>query len=257
MLQVMIDTSIYRADAKRQKSAFRALTRLLRGKKAQLHLPHYVKREFLSQQMAGIADAIAAVEKAASDILRKTSHKKFKAYAKTLSDDAAIHSKQSADWLKAEFDQWVSDCQVIEHLIHIEHGRRVTDDYFSGAPPFTSPKNRLDIPDSFIWQTAVDIAQKHELLHVVANDTAIFEAASNNNRMQAYKTLEIFIQTSACQAALRELDQDQIVESVERAKDHMQRQLAPKLCTQFDFWWLRVSFLSRRFCLSSRLVIPV
>jgi hypothetical protein len=33
--------------------------------------------------------------------------------------------------------------------------------------------------------------------------------------------------------------------------------VSPKLCTQFDLWWLRVSFGSHRFCLSSRLVIPV
>jgi serine/threonine protein kinase/Flp pilus assembly protein TadD len=35
------------------------------------------------------------------------------------------------------------------------------------------------------------------------------------------------------------------------------RQLIPKLCAQFDFWWLRVSFGSHCFCLSSQLVIAV
>jgi hypothetical protein len=31
--------------------------------------------------------------------------------------------------------------------------------------------------------------------------------------------------------------------------------VVPKLCAQFDFWWLRVSFGSHCFCLSSQLVI--
>jgi hypothetical protein len=33
--------------------------------------------------------------------------------------------------------------------------------------------------------------------------------------------------------------------------------VSPKLCAQFDFWWLRVSFGSHCFCLSSQLVIAV
>jgi len=32
--------------------------------------------------------------------------------------------------------------------------------------------------------------------------------------------------------------------------------LLPKLCTQFDLWWLRVGFGSHGVCVSSRLIVP-
>jgi hypothetical protein len=49
----------------------------------------------------------------------------------------------------------------------------------------------------------------------------------------------------------------QIVLAARGLDKTVMRALTPKLCAQFDFWWLRVSFGSHCFCLSSQLVIAV
>jgi hypothetical protein len=223
MLHVVVDTSIYRADPKRKKTAFRALTRLGRGHKIQLHIPHYVKREFLSQQCAAIAEAINAIERGAGDILRKSDQKKLEAYGRKTSKNARELLKDAEALANEEFSQWVRDTHAIEHPIDPAHAQRVTDDYFSGAPPFTSAKHRQDLPDSFIWQTALDLSRKHSPLHVIAADGAIYDSASQNNRMTPHKTLESFIQTPVCQTALKELMDKFVATNVERVKAELHR----------------------------------
>jgi hypothetical protein len=52
------------------------------------------------------------------------------------------------------------------------------EDYFGGAGPFTSTKNRNDIPDSFIWQAVCDLADNKERVHFIANDGELFKAAN-------------------------------------------------------------------------------
>ena len=77
MLQVVVDTSIYRNDPKRNKAAFRALDRLLRGKKVQLHVPYYVKKEFLTQQSSAVVEEINVIRTRAHSILRRTENEKL------------------------------------------------------------------------------------------------------------------------------------------------------------------------------------
>lgn len=55
MLHVVLDTSVYRANPRRNSPPFRALTRLAHAGKVQIHLPDLVKREFLSQQYERVA----------------------------------------------------------------------------------------------------------------------------------------------------------------------------------------------------------
>ncbi len=49
----------------------------------------------------------------------------------------------------------------------MSHGKRVTDAYFAGGEPFSSPKHRMDFPDAFIYESVKDIAAKRGTLHVI------------------------------------------------------------------------------------------
>jgi hypothetical protein len=178
MQHVVVDTSIYRSDPKRSKAAFRALARLARARKIQIHVPYYIKKEFLTQQYSQLTGAIEGIQGHANAILRKTGHRKFEKYAKTTERDASTLIKKAITWADEEFNEWLKECHAIEHRVKPEHGLRVTDDYFSGAPPFTSAKHRNDIPDSFIWQTILDLERKHTPLYVIANDGALCQSAS-------------------------------------------------------------------------------
>ena len=115
-------------------------------------------------------------------------------------------------------------CHAIEHNVKPDHGKRVADDYFGGAPPFSSVKHRPDIPDSFIWQTVRDLAKEHGTLHVVVADGALLKAASDNKNMAAHESLEAFIETPHCQTMLKELAKEAVTANVGRVSDLLARE---------------------------------
>ena len=218
MLHVIIDTSIYRRDPKRATAAFRAFTLLARGSKLQLHNPYYVKQEFLTQQHQAIGQALTTIGKQAMNILRISGHEELEAYAEETKRHAEDLIEDAANWATEEFNDWLAKSHAIDQPVKPEYAQRVTDDYFSGAPPFSSRKQRKDLPDSFIWHTALDLVQEHGTLHIIVHDEGLHKATSDHENMVAYKTLEEFIQTLTCQQALEGLTNKIIAANIERSK---------------------------------------
>jgi len=215
---VLIDTSIYRADPKRSKPAFRALSRLARAGSVQIHIPKYVREEFLSQQSYAIGKQTAAIRAAADAILRSTSEANLRTYAENTVQMIAKIEQGVREWTTNEFQAWITECRVREYPIQPDHGQRVTEAYFGGVAPFRAPKHRDDFPDAFIWQAALDLVQEHGELSVVSADGGLRDAADKHADMLAYKTLDEFIQTGACQDALDDLSPEIVAENVERVK---------------------------------------
>lgn len=186
MLHVLLDTSIYRGDRKRNKAGFRALSRLLRGSKVQLHIPYWVKREFLSQQRVDLEESLTSMLTNANRILRCFGHEKLETFAERTKTALDKIRPDSIELTAAEFNHWLATHKVLEHQVQSEHGKRVTEAYFHGAAPFSKAKQREDLPDSFIWQSMLDVAADHSPLHVVVNDNALKRAALNNRNMVAH-----------------------------------------------------------------------
>jgi hypothetical protein len=170
MIHLVLDTSIFRSDPKREKPAFRAVKQLAQVGHLKLHVPYWVKREFVTQQSSLISDRLAEITSAAKGILRSTTQQDLIRYAQEINDDVDSMRARSADLLLVEFNQWLETCRAVEYSVNPEHAQRVTDDYFSGAPPFTGLKHRTDIPDSFIWQSILDISNENAPLTIVSND---------------------------------------------------------------------------------------
>ncbi len=78
-------------------------------------------------------------------------------------------------------------------------------------------KNRNDIPDSYLWQTILDLAKKYKPLQVEANDGSVYDAAAGVQGIVAYKKLSEFIDTPECRAALEALADEAVAENIERA----------------------------------------
>lgn len=217
MFHVVIDTSIYSSDRARHKGPFRALTRILVGQKAQLHVPYVVKHEFISQREDEVRKEINNIKDAIYQIAGSTAHAKVSAFVERVQKDTKSIKGSLAQYMTEEFEAWLTECHAIVHRPAAEHGKRIAEDYFKGAPPFKAAKNRNDIPDSFVWHTMLDLSQKHKPMHVVANDGALYKAASGNKAMLAYNTLDEFINTKECQNALKALTEEVVAENMERA----------------------------------------
>jgi hypothetical protein len=109
------------------------------------------------------------------------------------------------------------------------------DDYFAGRPPFKAVKNRNDIPDGFIWQCVLDIAQECGRVHLITHDEGLFAAAKGDSRVVAHRTLDQFVQSGECQSAIKKLGSKILEENIERAHSLLRQyeaQFAAKIKTQ-------------------------
>ena len=217
MLSVAIDTSVYKADARRSKPAFRALTRLIKGHEAELAIPHFVKREFVTKQQETIGKALKAIADGASTIFKNTNNDALTKYACEALERATQQQQIFAHLVEAEFDAWVVEIHAEEYPITVEQAQGAAEDYFAGNPPFKVAKSRNDIPDGFIWRSILDIARESGRLHFITSDDTLFSAASGHSNIVPHRKLDDFIQTSECQAAIKNLWSEILEENIERA----------------------------------------
>ena len=165
----------------------------------------------MSQQTITMQKALAEIRGGARAMLRSSLHPKIGRYANSVIEDADSAGRTVDTWVTKEFDEWIRLTRVIEYPIAPDHVFRVTDNYFQGAPPFKGVKNREDIPDSFIWQTVVDIVKVHNPLHLIVHDGALFAAAEKYTGLIAHKTLDEFIELPECQKELKGLAKEFVV----------------------------------------------
>ena len=222
MLHVLLDSCIYRSDRKRIRSAFRVLTRLAAASKLQLHVPAYVKGEVLSQQQHEIDEHIAKIKAAADAMRRITEEAQLTTASHEIEKIANEIRSQAPGLLSSDFQTWLGDIKAIEHPVQPDYGERVTEAYFAGEAPFRAPKAYQDFPDAFIWQTALDLVKEHGELIIVSSDGRLRTAAEDQAQMEAYDTLDRFIESSECKDALEELTTNELVtENLERVKQRL------------------------------------
>ena len=102
------------------------------------------------------------------------------------------------------------------------HGKRVTDAYFAGGEPFSSPKHRMDFPDAFIYESVKDLAAKRGTLHVIVADGNLKDACERLGNVRAYNSIEEFIRLPECQRLLSDLDK---VISIGRIRDRLPKEM--------------------------------
>jgi hypothetical protein len=216
-MHVLIDTCIYRQDRRRNKPGFRAVKRLAQAGVIQLHVPLFVKREFVSQQAEDAEEDITKITDAAKRIARLTNDATLVAQTAQIAQLTSAMKTDAVNALTREFQQWMTEAQATEHSIKADHAERVVDAYFAGRPPFGAAKRREDIPDSFIWETAVDLAAEHGALIVVSADGKIRKEADKNPAMTAFRSLDEFIDSEECHVALDELQTSETIrDNIER-----------------------------------------
>ena len=206
-MHVLLDTSIYRRDPKRGSSGFLAIRRLAAAKRVQLHMPHYVREEFLSQQVFQLSGEFDKIVKAGSKVKRLTDHEDTVVAAEQILDKIEPLANKVGANVTGELDAWITATNTKVHAVDDSHGQRVTEAYFSGAPPFTSVKQRSDFPDAFIYETVRDLAEKHEDFHVIVADKDLRTACEGINGVTTYASVEEFVGSAECQDLLLELDE--------------------------------------------------
>lgn len=189
MIHILIDSTVLRQDPRRQKGAFRLVSRLAKESKITLHLSDITRREYLSQQNKIVSDQFCKIASGLRGLLRQPINRVLESNAKTALD-AVLSMQPSVD---TDFDCWLNEVNAVIHPIEDSHGRRVLDAYFGGIAPFRSEKSREDFPDAFIWQSIVDLMDVIGELHVVTSDKKFAEACDRRDTIVLHETLTNFV----------------------------------------------------------------
>jgi hypothetical protein len=203
MIHVVADTTVYRADPKRERAAFRAVSRLAHAGHLVLHIPDIVRREFVSQQRQQYSKHIAALRTELHDLGRRPLPIAVADYVDGALGNLASLSAELESFAEDEFAQWTRRVSAVVHPIGESHGGRVVDAYFAGTPPFREPKRRDDFPDAFLWQAILDLAGSYNPLYVVSSDRGIFNAAQGVEGLSPFGSLEEFVASEPFQALLK------------------------------------------------------
>ena len=206
-MHVLMDSSIYRTDPKRTTAGFQTMTRLAVVERIQLHLPHYVREEFLTQQAEKISVKFGKMKQAGKSVLELTGQANTVGVVERILDKVEVLSSATMAIATKEFDGWIDETKTEIHEVDDSHGKRVTDAYFAGNDPFESQKKRRDFPDAFIYQTVRDLAEQHGSLHVIVADKNLRESCERLEKVTTHHNIRSFIRLPECQMLIRELDQ--------------------------------------------------
>ena len=206
MIDVVVDTSIFRQDPQRKKAAFRSLEQLSASGHVRVHIPYFVRREFLSHLREEYTRPVKEMQKIMRDIERKILPLGIKAKALPKNHQLERLQKTIETTIERDFLKWSKLIKAKLHPIRNHHGRRIANAYFDGSAPFSREKVRSDIPDSFIFQTILDLSRKIDRLHVVVTDGTLSKACKSISKVIAHNSLDEFIKTEDCIALLKNQD---------------------------------------------------
>lgn len=205
MIHVVIDTSIYRTDPKREKAAFRILAKLAINNFVCVHIPRVVEREFSTQQLASLENTFGDAKRFVSAIRKRVSEP----LAFQVSGiDGLIETLRvnAEEEISSSLSSWANEIGAEIHQNQPHHGELVLNAYFSGGAPFSQPKERKDFPDAFIYESIRDLVKLKGGLHFVSADGNLRSAGSKLAGVITHDTLEEFLKSKPCVDAAHHLE---------------------------------------------------
>jgi hypothetical protein len=205
MIDIVIDTCIYRTDPKREKAAFRILTKLATNGFIRVHIPHVVEREFSTQQRELLDTTFGEAKKFVSAIRKKVSESLIHEVNGIDKLIEAFRVKAEAE-ITSSLSSWAAEISAEIHPPRSHHGELVLNAYFSGSPPFSQAKERKDFPDAFIYESIRDLVKLKESFHFVSADENLRNACAKLKGIKTYATLEEFLKSDPSVEAAHHLE---------------------------------------------------
>lgn len=212
LLDVIVDSTAFKADKSRSSYGFTVLSRLASKNKIKLHLSEVNLNEVISS----ISEEFRAA--------RISVLEKLNSLNAFLSSDVVRFSEDidaKCDMAIGDFRRWIerNNCTVHPMRNHYDY---VFEAYFAGLPPFSSLKNRKDIPDAFVYKTILDVKSKSDNAIFISNDKNLSHNAASL-QCGCFESIKDFVESKAVIELVRQLDseeqRDEIVKKIERVKN--------------------------------------
>lgn len=208
--EIVIDTSVYRTDPQRKKLPFKAVRRLCEAGIARLHMPYIVEREFQTQQAElcrrDLENAVKSIKKVLRRGLPRTQGDLLSGLLSSLEEGAESVQEAAGQ----EFSEWVADLGGVQHRLTVEQSVAALDAYFEGRPPLKKPKNRDDIPDSFVFQQILEVYSECDNVVVIAGDNRLAEAARGLEGAEVFTSVGDFVENEVVRSCLLKLDMSEL-----------------------------------------------
>ena len=241
MINLAIDTNIFRDNPTRDKTEFKALKKLISNGKVKLFMPYIIEKEFITQQVADCKKITNDLKKN----LKSLDSRNYtdKNYISKLLEEAKDLEKNTCDLIQEEFDAWCREFNVEKRPLNKEHLEVVIQNYFDGNDPFKTQKNRKDIPDAFIFQELKDILDDKGNLTFIVHDN-FFRESCKKIGIESYPSLEEFIKSSKVQYLLKEheITREKFTDLKEfllKNKDHLESLLLDKHIQELEYRTIR------------------
>jgi len=207
LIHVLIDTSIYRQNPKRDSLNFRAIEKLADANWLKIHIPYIVEREFQTQQREIYSKDLSNAINGLNGLARKQLSLEYSETIQRITEELESKQELILDDAERQFTEWGKKINANRFPLCIEQTNEALESYFRGKPPFKNIKSRNDIPDGFIVQSVLKICNEVETqIHFVAHDKKLREAFNENDKIKTYQKLSDFVETSLVQQELKDLD---------------------------------------------------
>jgi hypothetical protein len=206
MIHVAIDTSGTEKNRSTDDANYKALKRLVDANEITIHVPYIVEREIETQEKEFYLErsrALLSSLKKFNNI--KKSHGLHATFNQIYQQVFSLKETINADAIS--FSQsWLQGLNCNIHPLTNQQSTLAWEAYFNGTFPLTSPKNRMDIPDSFICRSIEDILNQVTILTLIAKDNKIVNTFKSKQNIKIYSTLRDFLESSEIQVILEKLD---------------------------------------------------
>jgi hypothetical protein len=255
MIHIVIDTNILERPYNLSSSKFSAVRELCECKNVQLHIPITVQQEFLGYRKGLIEEGLRQMKQGLKLIMQQAvmDQSPLSVCCAELQETFAELDRRCATIISDEFTQWGQALHAQFHPIAPHHGNNVLNAYFNAELPFKHPqivskgkrqvvqRRKDEFPDAFIWQTVLDLAEAHQEIHFISNNTSDFrQACENTPQVTLYSSLEEFLMSPQVNSYRLEHFTEQQFEAILEVLQQEETSFMPKLThavfEEFTLW---------------------
>ena len=206
MIDLVIDTNIYRKNPKLDNSDFLVVKKLSDANYLKVKVPYIVQREFQTQQREQCKKDLDKSLSGINALLRRPfSTEKFEEI-KAIKQIVEETYDNTLEESESYFNNWLHAVGGDVIPLCAEQALNAMEAYFKGESPLTNLKNREDIPDSFIVQAINKISNESQEIVVIAEDVKVKHSFTGNDKIECYSQLNDFIKTPSVQDKLKDID---------------------------------------------------
>ncbi len=206
MIHIALDTSGIGKNKSQKDASYLALKRLIKANLLTVHAPYVVQRELETQELEYYLKEYRQLKESLKKFLRVPKsplvHEIINDIQKKI-EESEVNINEDAD----SFSQsWLRGLNANIQPIDTNQAISALEAYFRGIAPLTSPKNREDIPDSFICRGIEEIKKNFSELVIIASDKKVVNTFSKLPDYKIYPNVDFFIQSTDIQDKLKGLD---------------------------------------------------